>query len=140
MSSSAHIDDDAPYDESFLEQRRADLRAQRAAILDRSTSTLEHIRAMDREVGDSVDTSNEEQDLSSMLQLTGREKLNLASVDEAIARLDDDAYGECVECGEWIRPRRLEVKPEAALCIDCQDAMERRDRGAPSVRPGLIDE
>lgn len=27
--------------------------------------------------------------------------------------------GICVECGEYIDPRRLEVLPSASRCIDC---------------------
>ena len=43
----------------------------------------------------------------------------IASVRRALGRIDDGSYGECVRCGADIAPARLNVRPEAALCIDC---------------------
>ena len=37
----------------------------------------------------------------------------------ALAKLDEGSYGRCDSCGGPIAPRRLEVAPESALCIDC---------------------
>lgn len=37
----------------------------------------------------------------------------------ALLRIDNDEYGECMECGEPINPRRLEVDPTSLCCIDC---------------------
>jgi len=44
----------------------------------------------------------------------------------ALRRLDEDEYGVCVTCGEEVGFRRLEAQPEAAFCIGCQSARERR--------------
>lgn len=54
--------------------------------------------------------------LEGQVALVARE---IASVKRAIERIDDGAYGRCVRCGEEIAPARLEVRPEAALCINC---------------------
>ena len=43
----------------------------------------------------------------------------IASVKRALVRIEDGTYGECARCGEDIAPGRLEVQPDAALCIDC---------------------
>ena len=43
----------------------------------------------------------------------------IASVRRALERIEDGSYGQCVKCGEEIAEGRLEVRPEAALCIDC---------------------
>lgn len=43
----------------------------------------------------------------------------IASVQRALNRIADGSYGECVRCGAEIAPARLQVRPEAALCIDC---------------------
>lgn len=43
----------------------------------------------------------------------------IASVTAALRRIDEGTYGECVNCGEDISQKRLEVQPEATLCIDC---------------------
>lgn len=43
----------------------------------------------------------------------------IASVKRALARIEEETYGECARCGEEIAPARLDARPEAALCIDC---------------------
>jgi RNA polymerase-binding protein DksA len=43
----------------------------------------------------------------------------LASVDAALARLDDGTYGICTVCGEPIAPARLEARPTATTCVGC---------------------
>lgn len=49
----------------------------------------------------------------------------LAEVALALEDLEEGEYGFCVQCGEEISPLRLEVKPEARLCIPCQEIAER---------------
>ncbi|GLX02901.1 TraR/DksA family transcriptional regulator [Microtetraspora sp. NBRC 16547] len=44
----------------------------------------------------------------------------------ALRRLDDGAYGRCVDCGDLVPEGRLEVRPEAARCVQCQSKRERR--------------
>ena len=46
----------------------------------------------------------------------------IASVQRALARIEDGTYGECTKCGADISDGRLEARPEAALCIDCASA------------------
>ena len=43
----------------------------------------------------------------------------LRRVEAAIERLEDGEYGYCVECGEAIDPKRLEIDPAAPRCRDC---------------------
>ena len=59
-----------------------------------------------------------EDDLSLEAQaaLIARE---IASVKRALTRIESGTYGECVRCGSEIDPKRLEVRPEAALCFEC---------------------
>lgn len=45
-------------------------------------------------------------------------------VEAALARVEAGEYGECLGCGEEIDPGRLEAKPEAALCFECQSRRE----------------
>lgn len=43
----------------------------------------------------------------------------IASVNRALLRVENSTYGECVRCGAEIASKRLEARPEAALCISC---------------------
>ena len=47
-------------------------------------------------------------------------------VREALARLDAGTYGRCVECGRELPDERLEARPEADRCVDCQQRVEAR--------------
>ena len=54
--------------------------------------------------------------LQGQAALVARE---IASVKRALKRIENGTYGECVRCGSEIAPKRLEVRPEAALCFEC---------------------
>jgi RNA polymerase-binding protein DksA len=43
----------------------------------------------------------------------------IASVMRALTRIENGVYGQCVRCGDEIAAKRLEARPEAALCIEC---------------------
>ena len=42
----------------------------------------------------------------------------------ALQRIEIADYGDCDECGVAINPKRLEMDPAVALCIDCATARE----------------
>lgn len=58
------------------------------------------------------------------LALSRRQQGELAGLKKALKRLDDGVFGECLECGEEIDPRRLEIDPVATLCISCATKRE----------------
>ncbi len=43
----------------------------------------------------------------------------LRAIRAALDRIEDGAYGECVNCGEPISTKRLEIIPHAARCAKC---------------------
>ena len=51
------------------------------------------------------------------------ERVNRLSA--ALDRLNDGAYGTCIECEEPISPARLRAMPEVLTCVRCQDQIER---------------
>ena len=48
-----------------------------------------------------------------------RAERQLKMIEAALMRIDNDEYGECMECGEPINPKRLEIDPTSLYCIDC---------------------
>lgn len=68
------------------------------------------------------DSSEQSLELEDDVSLEGQAALiarEIVSVKRALARIENGTYGECVRCGAEIAPKRLEVRPEAALCIKC---------------------
>lgn len=51
-------------------------------------------------------------------------------IQQALKRQAEGRYGICDDCGQEIDPERLEVRPQATLCITCQ----RRVEAGPRVR------
>jgi len=50
----------------------------------------------------------------------------LQLVNEALERMKDGTYGQCVACQEEVQQKRLEAVPWARHCIECQ---EKQDQG-----------
>ena len=48
----------------------------------------------------------------------------LNKINEALARLEEGAYGLCFECGDEISGARLRALPFAVRCKDCEEARE----------------
>jgi RNA polymerase-binding transcription factor DksA len=44
-------------------------------------------------------------------------------IDAALIRMGDGAYGLCTTCGQGIALGRLQVRPQAALCIACAERL-----------------
>jgi RNA polymerase-binding transcription factor DksA len=67
-----------------------------------------------------------ETDRTEAVLSTAREER--AEVLAALARIEDNAYGLCVDCGHEIPQGRLEARPEATRCVACQAKYARRRR------------
>jgi DnaK suppressor protein len=52
----------------------------------------------------------------------------LGQVTEALERIAGGEYGACLACQKPISPKRLAALPWAALCLECQQAVENRPR------------
>jgi RNA polymerase-binding protein DksA len=55
----------------------------------------------------------------------------LQDTNHALRALEKGEYGICERCGNPIEPERLEVKPDATMCLNCQrevEAVNRRNR------------
>jgi DnaK suppressor protein len=66
-------------------------------------------------------------DAMDAMEITGlaRSNAELAIVEAALDRLARGGFGECSACGKALPLARLEAAPDAALCIACQEAVER---------------
>ncbi|GAB6057429.1 TraR/DksA family transcriptional regulator [Desulfonatronum parangueonense] len=58
---------------------------------------------------------------SIAINALGKAKSRLARLERALARIQDEDFGCCAECGESIAPARLLAMPEAVLCVHCAE-------------------
>ena len=84
----------------------------------------------DSETPDPVDLAVRNYSKNVMLAVSENESRQLALIDEALLRIEDDEYGVCQNCEKEINPKRLAALPSARYCLDCQELQEK----------GLLDE
>ena len=54
-----------------------------------------------------------------------RAQLRLHQVQAALRAVEEDEYGLCRLCDEFIRFGRLKARPEAVICLECQSRREK---------------
>jgi DnaK suppressor protein len=106
------------------EQLRGMLDDRRRDIQERLRSIRE---ALPRENADVRDS--EEQSVDDFVQeidfaLMQMKSETLRRIDEALQRLENGTYGECIECRGEIAAGRLRALPFAERCRDCQEQRE----------------
>ena len=53
------------------------------------------------------------------LEQKRRQEAELQKLQEALKRIEDGSYGQCMLCRQAIAPARLEAQTDAILCINC---------------------
>ena len=102
---------------------RAVLERERVAVEDDIMHLREWLQGevdVDADEGD-PDLAEREKNLSLLMAL--ERKLEL--VNAALRAIEKGKYGICERCGLPIDPARLEVRPDATLCLTCQREVER---------------
>jgi len=74
-----------------------------------------------------IEEEAQKADIASLYdRLDERAKDEIETIDLALCRLAAGSYGICEECEELISPKRLEVIPEARLCVGCARKYEKK--------------
>jgi len=55
---------------------------------------------------------------------SNNERQLLQMVENALSRIREGTFGECISCGNEINPKRLEAVPWTRHCIECQEKLE----------------
>lgn len=97
--------------------------------------TLEKIQRLQAELLSLAEPSADEADVDAYERektwaLIQSLRRKLESIQHALDSARSGKYGICEDCGERIDPARLEILPQATLCLSCQRAFERRTRRA----------
>ena len=81
---------------------------------------------------DYIDYAVSSYDRDFSLSLSEMERSQIRMIEDALRRIDRGEYGDCLQCGEPIPEKRLEVEPWARHCVRCQ-ALE--EQGLLQARP-----
>lgn len=74
--------------------------------------------------GKREEEATESMEFEKRLALENRMQTMLKEVDRALQKLDDGTYGTCDICNTPIDPARMEVLPQAILCMTCRQKMK----------------
>ena len=79
--------------------------------------------------GKREEEATETLELEKRLVLEKRLKEQLAEVEHALHKLEEETYGLCEGCGQPIAPARLEALPQAKLCMSCKAKQAKDAKG-----------
>lgn len=65
-------------------------------------------------------------ELEKCIELEQLLRNQLTEIEHALQKVEDGTYGRCDSCGQPISPERLEVLPQATLCLSCKSARSKR--------------
>ena len=71
-----------------------------------------------------ADVASDNYEVEFSLGRASEEQDILYTIDEALKRVEDGTYGNCIQCGKPIPKKRLEALPHTELCIACQSKNE----------------
>jgi DnaK suppressor protein len=112
---------DANVARSRLGDLLAELEASAAVVQHGGSANTGELTTLDQHPADSgtslADADREEASLEVLLAQQERVKA-------ALARVEAGTYGRCVDCGRELPDERLEARPEAERCVDCQQKAE----------------
>jgi len=114
------------------QQKLLDERERLNGALERLREALKVEVDVDAEEGD-PDLVEREKNMALVNQLERKHE----AVQAALRAIEKGKYGICERCGQEINPERLEVRPDATLCVRCQMEVEKFiKRGVlPRVQP-----
>lgn len=111
------------------------------SLLDRSRTLLEEVRQellkydneRYQELAGAVHDLEEESVADLLVDLgladIDRHIDQIRSIEAALLRIARNTYGQCIECQGPISLERLQIAPDAARCIACQDNYEKTHKG-----------
>jgi RNA polymerase-binding transcription factor len=108
-----------------LTDERARVAEERQRLLEDTSRSMEDSSDDDGVDSHLADSATETLDRELELTLEDNAGHMLASIDAALARIDEGTYGQCENCGRQISGERLEALPYATKCIECKRLEER---------------
>ena len=116
--------------ESSRDQLQAEITELRDVAVKATTYLEDESEIYDEDsAGDATSMVGRQTDMTLLYNLQGE----FEAIEAALKRMDDSTYGACEVCGNPIAEKRLEARPAAITCIECQSALESRHRRENAV-------
>ena len=105
--------------QQILLQKKAELTTN---VSDEEREGRDAVTIEAKDFGDMA-TQSSGQEMSFAISDAGRKSLR--DIEQALLRVQEGTYGTCEKCSKPIDEARLEVVPQANMCISCKEAVER---------------
>jgi len=86
----------------------------------------QEVRASSVKHADAADQAAAEYERQASTFKAAAARQTLRSLEQALERIRQGTFGECVQCGSDIEPKRLEAIPWARYCLKCQELIEHK--------------
>ncbi len=93
--------------------------------IDRLMALLEHSEIDPSEDEADPDVVERETTMALVQALEQRK----SEIQAALTKVETGGYGICERCGEPINPERLQIMPEATMCVRCKSLTEKQRGG-----------
>jgi DnaK suppressor protein len=109
-----------------IDRFRQILQGKKAEVIALIQKTENYGREADNEseTMDIADKATSSYTKEFMFSKSNNDRQLMQMIAEALARIEEGAFGECLNCGEDVEIRRLEAVPWARLCKKCQELAE----------------
>jgi RNA polymerase-binding transcription factor len=109
-----------------LEYYKKKLQARREELLRAIARTEQEGREADEDpTVDLADKAANSYTKEFLFGQTHNDRALLQLVDDALERIRESTFGECISCQQELQQKRLEAVPWTRYCIACQEKQER---------------
>ena len=113
-------------DKRRLEQFKKKLEARQQDLRRIMSRNVLDGRAADEEAAqDIADKAASSYTKEFLFHQSNNDRQLLQLVEEALGRIREGTFGECINCGNEVNAKRLDAVPWTRYCIACQEKVER---------------
>jgi DnaK suppressor protein len=113
-------------DKKKLESFKKRLETRQQELRRMVTRTQQDGRSADEDTAqDIADKAASSYNKEFLFHQSNNDRQLLMMVENALSRIREGSFGECISCGKEINPKRLEAVPWTRHCIECQEKLEK---------------
>ncbi len=120
-----------------LESFKNELKQKKDHLKSLQSQTRKNEIEKDADLKDVIDRSDAEEAWFAKERMNQHWQLELLRIDNALNRIDSGSFGICEDCDEQIPLKRLRVRPDATLCLNCQESNEKESAQLQKSTPGV---
>lgn len=111
-----NINTKSPYSRDFLTTQKEKLESELTSL--QSKSDIRNEVQESQEINPE-EAAGEVAEKFNTMAAGAFENKKIEEIKNALLRISDGTYGQCIKCGSWIPQGRLEIVPTATKCANC---------------------